>query len=153
LAEMTDRDVAYDILYAEKMGAECYLFGLLEAATPRCREVFHRLHDDCLREQWRVWQFLHERNEYRVSAASRSEIEGVRRRMAELAGNHGAAAPAWGGSRWDAAHAEEGYGGSWGGRASDRDDYGAARGGRSASGARDAGWGADASRQPATHRY
>jgi hypothetical protein len=161
LGNLNDRDIAYDLLYGCKSGAQAYMASLLESATPRCREVMHRLHDDCLRDQWRVWQFLHQRSEYRVDEATRQELDAARSRMEHLARSHdsgpalagrGAAEGGWGGTgRWEP--------GRWNAREEDaRNREMAPLGSGFADAGSDAGrnaWGYDANRraQPATHRY
>ena len=110
MQKLTDRDIAYDILYGCKQGAMVCMDATLESASPHCRDIFHRLHDDHLRDQWRVWQFLHHKGEYRVAAASRQEVESTGQRMERLArshrqsrGGHGDFAPAQGGYGGEAA--------------------------------------------------
>lgn|GEM_PF-5119511 len=85
---LSDRDIAYDLLYGCKSTSQLYMQAVLESASPRCREVFHRIHDDGLRSQWKIWRFLHNRNEYRTDPADRREIEGVRQRMEHLCQTH-----------------------------------------------------------------
>ena len=168
MRSLNDRDIAYDLLYGCKQGAQSYMASLLESATPRCREVMHRLHDDCLRDQWRVWQFLHQRNEYRVDEANRQEVDSARSRMEHLARTHDAASGfaargadgGWGGraeeGRWTAGSA-----GRWNTREDEgrgRPDYAGVGAGPADGGSQDFGqnaWGVDAGRraQPATHRY
>ena len=158
---LTDRDVAYDILYGCKQGAEAYMMATIESASPRCREVFHRLHDDCLRSQWRVWELLHRNSEYRVDTAARQEIEDVRQRMEQLRRSRHRQIGAvdgdsrWSGGRWatsEPAYPRQGLGG-W-------DDDGGRTRGYAAVGTRgeretEGTWSYDDARraQPSTHRY
>lgn len=86
---LTERDIAYDMLYGTKSSGMTYMTATLEAAHPRCRETFHRLHEDAMRAQWSLWQFLHHKGEYRVDSAPYDEIEQVRRRMEHLCQTHG----------------------------------------------------------------
>ena len=121
MQNLTERDMAYDILYAAKLAATGLMDATLEAATPACRDIFHRLHDDWMRDQWRVWQFLYHKGEYRVSEAPRAEIEGVRQRLSRLARSHGAAGrpqavgaadyagAAWPAARWDNSREADGF--------------------------------------------
>lgn len=111
LRNLSDRDLAYDLLYGCKDAAQGYMLALMEAATPRCRDLFQRLHDDSLRDQWRIWQFLHQRNEYRVDQASRQEVESVRERMQQLTRTHSARMADIGGASWN----QRGEA-NWGGR-------------------------------------
>ena len=98
MENLTDRDMAYDVLYGTKQAAMLFMEATLESASPACRHLFHRLHDDAMRDQWRLWQFLHGKAEYRVEAAGRAEIDGVRRRMEHLWQSHrGTAAAGRGG--------------------------------------------------------
>lgn len=85
---LSDRDIAYDLLYGCKSSASLYCQAVLESASPRCREVFHHIHDDGLRSQWKIWRLLHNRNEYRTAPADRREVDGVRQRMEHLAHTH-----------------------------------------------------------------
>ena len=107
MQNLTDRDMGYDMLYGTKSSAMTYMDAVLESANPRCREIFHRLHDDALRSQYKLWQFLHQRQEYRIQQAERQEIDGVHQRMAHLCrtheiGAHQAAGTAADGGRWEA---------------------------------------------------
>ncbi len=88
MQNLSDRDIGYDILYGTKSAAMEYMAAVLESSSPRCREIFHRLHDDALRSQWKVWQFLHQRQEYRTAEAHPQEVDGVRQRMAHLCRTH-----------------------------------------------------------------
>ena len=85
---LTERDIAYDMLYGTKSSGMMYMAAMLEAAHPRCRETFHRLHDGAMRTQWSLWQFLHHKGEYRIGSAPHEEIEQVRRRMEHLYQTH-----------------------------------------------------------------
>jgi hypothetical protein len=106
--------MAYDMLYGLKSAALHYMEAVLESANARCREIFHRLHDDCLRAQWRVWQLLHERREYRIHEADRREVEDVRQRLIDLCRTHGVAASAAGGMHEpEPAMVGGGQGGRW----------------------------------------
>lgn len=129
MQNLTDRDMGYDLLYGTKSGALGYMEAVFESSSPRCREIFHRLHDDELRSQWRIWQFLHQRQEYRTEPAQRQEIEGIRQRMTHLCHTHEiGAGQAVGagieGGRWEGeAHSAGGYGsGAEGRRAARRAD-------------------------------
>jgi hypothetical protein len=147
MQNLTDRDRAYDILYGTRHAAGLFMEATLESASPNCRHLFHRLHDDSIRDQWRVWQFLHHKGEYRVTEASRNEVNSTLSRMDHLWQTHRAAGgrggfepdagrwdgaagsrrPAWDDRerRWDDAPAYAGvpagtgYGGGWYGSAGD----------------------------------
>ena len=133
MQNLTDRDMGYDILYGTKSSGLAYMEAVLESASPRCREIFHRLHDDCLRSQWHVWQFLHERQEYRIQEAQRQEVDGTRQRMSHLCRTHNIGAHQTAGAgtetgRWESgSRTPDGNGaGSWsdareGGRWDDRE--------------------------------
>jgi hypothetical protein len=86
--QLNDRDMAYDMLYGAKDTATLTMTAIMESASPRCREVFHRIHDDHLQDQWRIYQLLHRKGEYRASQADRQEISGVRQRMEHLRQSH-----------------------------------------------------------------
>lgn len=88
MQNLSERDIAYDLLDGCKASATTYMQAVLESAAPRCRDTFHRLHDDALRSQWRMWQFLHARKEYRTDAADRQEVESLRHRMEHLWHTH-----------------------------------------------------------------
>lgn len=138
MENLTDRDMAYDILSGTKQAAMLFMEATLESASPACRHLFHRLHDDEMRDQWRIWQFLHSKGEYRVEAASRSEIDGVRRRMDHLCQTHRIAGAAGRSSYQNAAQgrgAESGRGGwedrpAWDGAPEGADWYGSPAGPR-----------------------
>ncbi len=85
---LTERDIAYDMLYGAKSSAMTYMAAMLEASHPRCRDTFRRMHDGAMRSQWSLWQFLHQKGEYRTHAAQYDEVEQVRRRMEHLQQTH-----------------------------------------------------------------
>ncbi|HVB10823.1 MAG TPA: spore coat protein, partial [Bacillota bacterium] len=128
MQRLTDRDIAYDLLYGAKSGALAYMEAVLESASPQCRDAFHSLQDEQLRSQWRVWQFLHQHEEYRTEPAERREVEGVHRRMSELCQTHqptavGARDEAGrGGGYGDGARYESGQEGAFRGEAGWRSD-------------------------------
>lgn len=112
---LSDRDVAYDLLYGCKSTSHMYMQAVLESANTRCREVFHRIHDDGLRSQWRIWRFLHSRDEYQTETAQRSEVDSVRQRMEHLCQTHDAVRPQYAATgareaegRWEGNRPEEG---------------------------------------------
>lgn len=88
MEQFTDRDIAYDMLYCAKNGATVYTQGTMEAADNRIRNLFHRFLDDCLEDQWRIWQYLHRKNEYRVEEVSQQSIDSLRQRMDHLVRTH-----------------------------------------------------------------
>ena len=90
--QLSDRDMAYDMLYGCKAGATLAMEGLMESASPRCREVFHRIHDEELRCQWQLFELLHRRAEYEPRPADRREVDSVRQRMEQLRRTHAAVA-------------------------------------------------------------
>lgn len=163
---LTERDMAYDLLYGAKQCSHGYMAALLEAASPRCREVLHRLQDDCLRDQWRVWQFLHAKNEYRTDEATRQEIEDVRRRMEHLIRSREGQMGREEGGRWDGGRYAGAYANRWeagrinGGRAAAEGGGEGARWGqrgedeRGRASSNASAWGyEEARRQPSTARY
>ena len=120
MQELTDRDIAYDLLYGAKGSALAYMEATIESASPRCRETFHRLHDDCLQDQWKLFQMLHRRNEYRVDQVSQSEVATVHQHMAHLRRTHEGREQNAGGGRWeDRGWNEPTYAGGNGYRGSD----------------------------------
>ncbi len=89
---LTDRDIAYDILFATKQTSSDYCTGALEAASPTAFRMFMQLHDRTQDTHRRVWEFLHQRQEYRVSEAHPEEVRSAQQRMERLRENqmHGA---------------------------------------------------------------
>lgn len=82
---LNDRDIAYDILFASKQTASTYCTAALESADPSCFRTFMDLHDRAQQTHRRVWEWLHQRQEYRVSHAHPQEVRDVHDRMAQLA--------------------------------------------------------------------
>lgn len=85
---MTDRDIAYEILIGTKQTAAGYCQAALEAATPSCFRTFMELHERAQESHRRVWEFLHQRQEYQVSEAHPQEVQAVRDRMERLRDDH-----------------------------------------------------------------
>jgi hypothetical protein len=120
---ITERDIAYDMLFGCKAAAELYCTAALEAAHHDVYHMFRELQHHAHETQHRVWEYLHRRNEYRVSEAHPREIEECRQRMERLAqdhlayagatarpeyGRYGGNAGGYGGGQW--ANTAAGYG-------------------------------------------
>ncbi len=86
--QLSDRDMACDLLYGCKSGATLAMEALMESASPRCRDIFHRIHDEELRCQWQVFELLHRRAEYEPRPADRRDVDSVRQRMEQLRRTH-----------------------------------------------------------------
>jgi hypothetical protein len=85
---ITERDVAYDMLYATKANAELYCHAALESAHHNVYHLFRELEHHTHESQHRIWEYLHRRNEYRVEEAHPRDIEDTRQRMERLAQDH-----------------------------------------------------------------
>lgn len=80
--------MAYDMLCGCKNTATLAMEALMESASSRCREIFHRIHDDELRAQWQLFELLHRKGEYELHPADRRMVESVRQRMEHLRRTH-----------------------------------------------------------------
>jgi hypothetical protein len=109
---LNDRDIAYDILFATKQTASTYCTAALEAADPSCFRMFMDMHDRTQHIHRRVWEWLHQRQEYRVAHAHPQEVRDVHERMSQLARDHAHAFGAGPQGGWGPARGEWGDGGT-----------------------------------------
>ncbi len=85
---ITERDVAYDMLFGSKTASKLYCEASLESAHQNVYHLFRELEHHTHESQHRIWEYLHRRNEYRVEEAHPRDIEEVRQRMERLAQDH-----------------------------------------------------------------
>lgn len=112
---ITERDIAYDMLFGSKQTAHLYNEASLESSHHNVFHMFRELEHHCVENQHRIWEYLHRRNEYRVDEAHPQQIQETHQRMEHLAQDHlggvrgsmrgeypryGAAAPSGYGTPW-----------------------------------------------------
>ena len=85
---ITERDIAYDMLFGSKAATKLYCEASTEAAHQNVYHLFRELEHHTHESQHRIWEYLHRRNEYRVEEAHPRDIEEVRQRMERLAQDH-----------------------------------------------------------------
>jgi hypothetical protein len=85
---ITERDIAYDMLFGSKTASKLYCDASLESAHPNVYHLFRELEHHTHESQHRIWEYLHRRNEYRVEEAHPRDIEEVHQRMERLAQDH-----------------------------------------------------------------
>jgi hypothetical protein len=85
---ITDRDIAYDMLFGCKQTAHGYCQAALEAASPSLYRTFMEMHERAQESHRRIWEYLHRRQEYRVSDAHPQEVQSARDRMERLRDDH-----------------------------------------------------------------
>jgi hypothetical protein len=108
---ITERDIAYDMLFGSKASAKLYCEASLEAAHQNVYHLFRELEHHAHESQHRIWEYLHRRSEYRVEEAHPRDIEEVPQRMERLAQDHLAAAGGSDYGRYPNSTASTGFGG------------------------------------------
>ena len=64
--QLTDKDIAGDVLTGTKHMAQGYMMAIIEANDQNLRQTFKDFHDQCLDDQYRVFQVMSQRGWYKV---------------------------------------------------------------------------------------
>ncbi len=64
--QLTDKDIAGDVLTGIKMSSKGYMHGVLEAQDQNIRQTFQDYQNQCLDEQEKIFRFMQEQGWYKV---------------------------------------------------------------------------------------
>ncbi len=64
--QLSDKDIAGDILTGVKFMSQGYMHAILESQDQNLRQMFKTFHDQCLNDQYRVFQAMNQNGWYKV---------------------------------------------------------------------------------------
>ena len=64
--QLTDKDIASDILTGIKYMSQGYMHAIMEAQDQNLRQTFKDYHDQCLNDQYRLFQLMQQNGWYKV---------------------------------------------------------------------------------------
>lgn len=66
MQQLTDKDIAGDVLTCTKHMAHGYMTAILEAQNQNLRQTFKDFHDQYLNDHYRIFQIMHQNGWYKV---------------------------------------------------------------------------------------
>lgn len=64
--QFADKDIAGDVLTGVKHLAQGYMTAVLESQDQNLRQTFKNFHDQCMSDQYQVFQIMHRNGWYKV---------------------------------------------------------------------------------------
>ncbi|RJX23904.1 MAG: spore coat protein [Dethiobacter sp.] len=66
IQQLTDKDIAGDVLTGVKYMAQGYMMAVMESNDQNLRQTFKDFHDQCLNDQYRIFQVMNQHGWYKV---------------------------------------------------------------------------------------
>jgi spore coat protein CotF len=64
--QLTDKDIAGDVLTGVKYMAQGYMMAVIESSDQTLRQTFKDFHDQCLNDKYRIFQVMNQHGWYKV---------------------------------------------------------------------------------------
>jgi len=64
--QLTDKDITGDVLNSVKHMAHGYMMAVIESSDQTLRQTFKEFHDQCLNDQYRIFQLMNQHGWYKV---------------------------------------------------------------------------------------